>query len=118
MFGLVALITELILVLQKPAFWIVLVFVVILQTIRARQEARVLEDAFGDTVSRISPQNVVLGSARALPRTRRRRNISAMKKLPVDSSPALFCAVFLSGRRSTEDSAHAGSGGQQCGRRA
>ena len=46
-FGLVALI-GVTLVLQKPAFWIVLVFVVILQTIRARKEARVLEDTFGE----------------------------------------------------------------------
>lgn len=37
-----------ILVLQKPALWIVLVVVVIGQTLRARREARVLEAAFGD----------------------------------------------------------------------
>jgi protein-S-isoprenylcysteine O-methyltransferase Ste14 len=36
------------LVLQEPAFWIFLAIVVILQTIRARQESRVLEDAFGE----------------------------------------------------------------------
>jgi protein-S-isoprenylcysteine O-methyltransferase Ste14 len=46
-FGLVMLI-GLILVLQKPALWIVLVAVVIGQTVRARQEARVLEAAFGE----------------------------------------------------------------------
>lgn len=45
-FGLVMLI-GLILVLQKPALWIVLVVVAIGQTVRARQEARVLESAFG-----------------------------------------------------------------------
>jgi len=36
------------LVLQKPTLWIVLVAVMVGQTIRARREARVLEDAFGD----------------------------------------------------------------------
>lgn len=46
-FGLVMLI-GLILVLQKPALWIVLVVVAIGQTVRARKEARVLEAAFGE----------------------------------------------------------------------
>jgi protein-S-isoprenylcysteine O-methyltransferase Ste14 len=46
-FGLVMLI-GLMLVLQKPALWIVLVVVAIGQTVRARQEARVLEAAFGE----------------------------------------------------------------------
>jgi protein-S-isoprenylcysteine O-methyltransferase Ste14 len=46
-FGLVMLI-GLILVLQKPALWIVPVVVAIGQTVRARQEARVLESAFGE----------------------------------------------------------------------
>ncbi len=46
-FGLVML-AGVALVLQEPAFWIVLAFAVILQTIRARQEAKVLEDAFGE----------------------------------------------------------------------
>ncbi|HKH98851.1 MAG TPA: isoprenylcysteine carboxylmethyltransferase family protein [Candidatus Sulfotelmatobacter sp.] len=46
-FGTVML-TGLLLVLEKPALWIVLVIVVIGQTIRARREARVLEAAFGD----------------------------------------------------------------------
>jgi len=46
-FGLVMLI-GLILVLQKPALWIVLVVVAIGQTVRARQEARALEAAFGE----------------------------------------------------------------------
>ena len=36
------------LVLQRPAGWIVFVVVVIGQTLRARREARVLEAAFGD----------------------------------------------------------------------
>lgn len=36
------------LVLQKPVFWLLLVPMVIVQTIRARREARVLEAAFGD----------------------------------------------------------------------
>jgi len=46
-FGLVMLI-GLMLVLQKPALWIVLVVVAVGQTVRARKEARVLEDAFGE----------------------------------------------------------------------
>ncbi len=46
-FGLVMLI-GLMLVLQKPGLWIVLVAVAIGQTVRARQEARVLEAAFGE----------------------------------------------------------------------
>ena len=46
-FGLVMLI-GLMLVLQKPGLWIVLVVVAIGQTVRARQEARVLEAAFGE----------------------------------------------------------------------
>ena len=46
-FGTV-MIAGLILVLQKPALWIVLVVIVIGQTIRVRYEARVLEAAFGD----------------------------------------------------------------------
>ena len=36
------------LVVQKPVLWLFLVIVVIVQTIRARQEARVLEATFGD----------------------------------------------------------------------
>jgi protein-S-isoprenylcysteine O-methyltransferase Ste14 len=47
-FGVVTF-TGVILVIQKPVLWIVLVFVVISQVIRARREARVLEAAFGDT---------------------------------------------------------------------
>jgi len=46
-FGMV-MITGLILVLQRPALWILLVVVVVGQTIRARREAHVLEAAFGD----------------------------------------------------------------------
>ena len=46
-FGIVIII-GVILVLQKPALWFVLIAVVIGQTIRARREARVLEAAFGD----------------------------------------------------------------------
>jgi protein-S-isoprenylcysteine O-methyltransferase Ste14 len=46
-FGLV-MIVGLILVLQKPALWIVLVIVAIGQAVRARTEARVLEAAFGE----------------------------------------------------------------------
>jgi protein-S-isoprenylcysteine O-methyltransferase Ste14 len=46
-FGVVMLI-GLILVVQKPVLWIVLVIMVIGQVIRARREARVLETAFGD----------------------------------------------------------------------
>jgi protein-S-isoprenylcysteine O-methyltransferase Ste14 len=46
-FGMV-LITGVILVLQRPALWLVLVAAVVGQTIRARREARVLEAAFGD----------------------------------------------------------------------
>ena len=38
----------LLLVLQQPVLWIVLAIVVIIQAIRARREARVLEAAFGD----------------------------------------------------------------------
>jgi protein-S-isoprenylcysteine O-methyltransferase Ste14 len=46
-FGMV-MITGLILVLQRPILWLVLVAALIGQTIRARREARVLEAAFGD----------------------------------------------------------------------
>jgi protein-S-isoprenylcysteine O-methyltransferase Ste14 len=46
-FGML-LITGVILVLQRPALWLVLVAALVGQTIRARREARVLEAAFGD----------------------------------------------------------------------
>jgi len=41
-------IAGLLLVLQRPVLWLVLAALVVMQTIRARQEARVLEAAFGD----------------------------------------------------------------------
>jgi len=47
LFGNVVVI-GLLLVLQQPVLWIVLAIVVIIQAIRARREARVLEAAFGD----------------------------------------------------------------------
>jgi protein-S-isoprenylcysteine O-methyltransferase Ste14 len=46
-FGTV-LITGLCLIVQRPALWLILLILVIVQTIRARREARVLEAAFGD----------------------------------------------------------------------
>lgn len=46
-FGIV-MITGLILVLQRPALWIVLLVVAIAQAARASKEARVLEAAFGE----------------------------------------------------------------------
>jgi protein-S-isoprenylcysteine O-methyltransferase Ste14 len=46
-FGTVA-IAGLCLVLQKPGLWLLLVLVVAMQTVRARNEARVLEAKFGD----------------------------------------------------------------------
>jgi protein-S-isoprenylcysteine O-methyltransferase Ste14 len=42
------LLAGLILVLQRPELWILLVIVVVAQTLRAKREARVLEAAFGD----------------------------------------------------------------------
>jgi protein-S-isoprenylcysteine O-methyltransferase Ste14 len=47
-FGMVML-TGMILVLQRPEGWFVLVAAVVGQTIRAGREARVLEAAFGDS---------------------------------------------------------------------
>ena len=46
-FGMVML-TGLILILQRPGLWILLVVVAIGQTVRARREARVLKAAFGE----------------------------------------------------------------------
>ena len=46
-FGLVMM-TGLILVIQKPVLWLLLVAMLIGQAMRARREARVLEAAFGD----------------------------------------------------------------------
>jgi len=43
------IILGLILVLQKPVLWVGLAAVVAIQTIRARREARVREEAFGDS---------------------------------------------------------------------
>ena len=43
------IILGLILVLQKPVLWVGLAAVVAIQTVRARREARVLEEAFGDS---------------------------------------------------------------------
>ena len=43
------IILGLILVLQKPVLWVGLAAVVAIQTIRARREAGVLEEAFGDS---------------------------------------------------------------------
>lgn len=42
------MIAGLLLIVHKPALWILLVIVVIGQTLRARSEARVLEAAFGE----------------------------------------------------------------------
>jgi protein-S-isoprenylcysteine O-methyltransferase Ste14 len=39
----------LILVLQRPVLWVGLAAIVAIQTVRARREARVLEQAFGDS---------------------------------------------------------------------
>jgi protein-S-isoprenylcysteine O-methyltransferase Ste14 len=41
-------VTGLLLVLQRPVLWIILVPIVIIQVIRGRREAEVLEAAFGD----------------------------------------------------------------------
>ncbi|HTW59413.1 MAG TPA: isoprenylcysteine carboxylmethyltransferase family protein [Terriglobales bacterium] len=46
-FGTV-MVAGVIMVLQRPVWWSVLVVLVILQTVRARREARVLESAFGE----------------------------------------------------------------------
>jgi protein-S-isoprenylcysteine O-methyltransferase Ste14 len=43
------IILGLILVLQKPVLWVGLAALVAIQTIRARHEARVPEEAFGDS---------------------------------------------------------------------
>jgi protein-S-isoprenylcysteine O-methyltransferase Ste14 len=46
-FGAV-MIAGFLLILHRPIYWLFLVFVVVLQTIRAHREAKVLEAAFGD----------------------------------------------------------------------
>jgi protein-S-isoprenylcysteine O-methyltransferase Ste14 len=65
------IILGLILVLQKPVLWVGLAAVVAIQTIRARREARVLEEAFGDshrsTVARLGFENVILSNATRTP---------------------------------------------------
>jgi protein-S-isoprenylcysteine O-methyltransferase Ste14 len=43
------IILGLILVLQRPVLWVGLAAIVSIQTVRARREARVLEQAFGDS---------------------------------------------------------------------
>jgi protein-S-isoprenylcysteine O-methyltransferase Ste14 len=60
-FGTVA-IAGLILLLRQPSLWLLLVLIVIMQTLRARREAQVLEAAFGDAYPRVPPQNLVLKS--------------------------------------------------------
>jgi protein-S-isoprenylcysteine O-methyltransferase Ste14 len=47
MFGSV-LVAGLVLVLHRPILWLLLVAIVVMQTLRARREAEVLETAFGD----------------------------------------------------------------------
>jgi protein-S-isoprenylcysteine O-methyltransferase Ste14 len=46
-FGLL-MFTGVALVLQRPVLWFLLVLLVVMQTVRARREAQVLEAAFGD----------------------------------------------------------------------
>ena len=46
-FGAVA-IAGLFLILQRPALWVLFVVMIVMQIVRARQEARVLEAKFGD----------------------------------------------------------------------
>jgi protein-S-isoprenylcysteine O-methyltransferase Ste14 len=43
-----AIIAGLTLVLHRPSLWLLFIFIVVVQTIRARREAQVLESAFGD----------------------------------------------------------------------
>lgn len=38
-----------VLVLHRPVLWLVLLALIVMQTLRARREAQVLEAAFGDT---------------------------------------------------------------------
>ena len=47
LFGSV-LVAGLVLVLHRPILWFLLVAIVVMQTLRARREAEVLETAFGD----------------------------------------------------------------------
>jgi len=46
-FGTIA-IAGLCLILQRPGMWLLMLFIVAMQTVRARREARVLEAKFGD----------------------------------------------------------------------
>jgi protein-S-isoprenylcysteine O-methyltransferase Ste14 len=46
-FGTVA-IAGLILILRQPSLWLLLVLIIVMQVLRARREAQVLEAAFGD----------------------------------------------------------------------
>jgi protein-S-isoprenylcysteine O-methyltransferase Ste14 len=46
-FGIV-LFAGFVLIMHRPVLWLLVLFIVILQTVRARREARVLEAAFGD----------------------------------------------------------------------
>jgi protein-S-isoprenylcysteine O-methyltransferase Ste14 len=46
-FGAVA-IAGLILILRQPSLWLLLVLIIVMQVLRARREAQVLEAAFGD----------------------------------------------------------------------
>jgi protein-S-isoprenylcysteine O-methyltransferase Ste14 len=46
-FGIV-LVVGFVLVIRRPVLWLLVLAIVILQTVRARREARVLEAAFGD----------------------------------------------------------------------
>ncbi|MGA2923047.1 MAG: hypothetical protein ABSE28_18220 [Candidatus Sulfotelmatobacter sp.] len=47
MFGTV-LVAGFVLVIRRPALWLFLPAIIVMQTFRARHEARVLEAAFGD----------------------------------------------------------------------
>ncbi len=42
------LVAGLVLVLHRPSLWLLFVFIVVMQTLRAHREAQVLEAAFGD----------------------------------------------------------------------
>jgi protein-S-isoprenylcysteine O-methyltransferase Ste14 len=46
-FGIV-LFAGFVLIIHRPVLWLLVLFIVIMQTVRARREARVLEAAFGD----------------------------------------------------------------------
>jgi protein-S-isoprenylcysteine O-methyltransferase Ste14 len=43
-----ALVAGFVLVLHRPSLWLLFIFIVVMQTIRAHREAQVLEAAFGD----------------------------------------------------------------------